>query len=93
MNTPQPSPSPSSSLGGTILFCIYLGAYGLFVLANAWFPDAMTVQPIPGINLAVFAGIGLILLTFAIAAVYVWIRRETKTTAPSRQTGKRGSRS
>lgn len=79
--------SPPSSRGGNILFCIYLAAYGLFVLANAWFPDSMTVQPIPGINLAVCAGIGLILLTFLTAAIYVLIRMTSQSV-----TGK-GSRS
>jgi|GEM_PF-4368233 uncharacterized membrane protein (DUF485 family) len=93
MNTTPPKHNPSATLGGTILFCIYLAAYGLFVLANAWFPDAMTAQPIPGINLAVFLGIGLIFLTFAIAAIYVWLRFEAKTEISSSREDKRAPKS
>lgn len=72
-STPDPSPQ---TRGGWALFLVYLVAYGAFVVTNAFWPQAMAWQPLPGINLAVASGVGLIGLTLAIACIYSWLRRK-----------------
>ncbi len=66
-----PKPHP----GGMLLFAIFVGIYGAFVGVNALRPEWMEKEIFPGINLAVAWGMGIILATFVIAAVYTWMRR------------------
>ncbi|MEW4488449.1 DUF485 domain-containing protein [Thalassoglobus sp. JC818] len=55
---------------GLILFWIYLIFYVIFVLLNAYRPEAMRATPIEGINLAVLYGFALILSAFLLAILY-----------------------
>lgn len=68
---------PKPHKGGMALFAIFVGIYGAFVGVNAFAPEWMEREVIPGINLAVAWGMGIILATFIIAAVYSWMRRST----------------
>ncbi|MCP4191100.1 MAG: DUF485 domain-containing protein [Planctomycetaceae bacterium] len=55
---------------GIVLFIVYLVLYGAFVLINAFTPQVMEVTPLPGINLAIVYGFGLIFAAFALAMLY-----------------------
>lgn len=61
---------------GLILFGIYLVIYGGFVLLNAFAPDVMKMTPIPGVNLAIIYGFGLILTAFGLAMIYGFVARQ-----------------
>ncbi|MBQ17167.1 MAG: hypothetical protein CMJ65_08580 [Planctomycetaceae bacterium] len=60
---------------GLILFAVYLVLYGSFVLVMAF--DAKRLQAIGpgGVNLAVWAGFGLIVIALVLALVYGWMCR------------------
>ena len=55
---------------GLVLFAIYLLLYGGFVFINAFSPETMDITPIPGINLAIIYGFGLIIAAFVLALLY-----------------------
>lgn len=55
---------------GLFLFFLYLFFYGGFVLISAFSPGTMATMPIPGINLAIVYGFGLIVAAFVLALVY-----------------------
>ena len=57
---------------GLVLFALYLGLYGGFVLINAFSPETMALTPLAGVNLAVLYGFGLIGAAFLLALVYGW---------------------
>jgi len=60
---------------GLVLFAVYLVLYGGFVLVMAF--DAKRLQAIGpgGVNLAVWAGFGLIVIALVLALVYGWMCR------------------
>ncbi len=55
---------------GLFLFVVYLICYAGFVGLNAFAPQAMAQTPLPGINLAILYGFGLIVLALALALLY-----------------------
>ncbi|MEZ6132400.1 MAG: DUF485 domain-containing protein [Planctomycetaceae bacterium] len=55
---------------GLQLFCVYLVLYGGFVLLNAFAPQTMELTPLPGINLAILYGFGLIVAALLLALLY-----------------------
>jgi uncharacterized membrane protein (DUF485 family) len=67
-------PSNHSRIGLT-LFAVYLVFYGGFVLLAAFAPAVMERRPLAGVNLAVWYGLALIVVAFALALVYGWVRR------------------
>ncbi len=60
---------------GIWLFLFYSFFYGLFVLTNTISPEIMEWTPVAGINLAVLAGFGLIILAFLLALLYGYVAR------------------
>ena len=60
---------------GLVLFAVYLVLYGGFVLVMAF--DAKRLQAIGpgGVNLAVWAGFGLIAIALVLALLYGWLCR------------------
>jgi uncharacterized membrane protein (DUF485 family) len=61
---------------GMVLFGVYLLLYGGFVLINAFSPATMELTPIPGVNLAILYGFGLIVAALLLALLYGWLCRE-----------------
>lgn len=55
---------------GLALFLLYLLLYGGFVLLNTFWPDAMEITPLAGVNLAILYGFGLIIAAFVLAVIY-----------------------
>ena len=55
---------------GMVLFGIYLLLYGGFVFINAFAPHVMETMPIPGVNLAILYGFGLIVAALVLAVIY-----------------------
>jgi uncharacterized membrane protein (DUF485 family) len=60
---------------GLTLFAIYLVFYSGFVLLAAFAPAVMERTPFAGVNLAIWYGLALIVVAFALALVYGWARR------------------
>ncbi|QDV38633.1 DUF485 domain-containing protein [Tautonia plasticadhaerens] len=56
---------------GLRLFAVYLALYGAFVGVNAFAPGVMASRPTGGLNLAVAAGLGLIVAAAVLALVYM----------------------
>ena len=73
MNEPQP---PTNTRIGLIFFAAYLLLYGGFMLLNTFAPSAMEALVLPGINLAVAYGVGLIVAALVLALWYSWLCRE-----------------
>ena len=55
---------------GLFFFLIYLSLYGGFVVLSAFWPGAMELMPLAGINLAIVYGFGLIVSAFVLALTY-----------------------
>lgn len=55
---------------GLILFLVYLVLYGGFVFLSAFSADTMESRPIPGVNLAILYGFGLIIAAIILSLVY-----------------------
>jgi uncharacterized membrane protein (DUF485 family) len=68
------TPSQHSRIGLT-LFAVYLLFYAGFVLLAAFAPAVMERRPVAGVNVAVWYGLALIVVAFALALVYGWVRR------------------
>ncbi len=66
---------------GLVLFGIYLLLYGGFVLLCAFSPGTMEITPVPGINLAILYGFGLIVAALVLALLYGWLCKPTKRDA------------
>ncbi len=58
-----------------VLFVFYLLLYGGFVFLNAFSSETMELTPLPGVNLAILYGFGLILMAFVLALAYGFLRR------------------
>ena len=61
---------------GMVLFVVYLVLYGGFVFLTAFSADTMEMTPLPGINLAILYGFGLIIAAFVLAMLYGYLCRE-----------------
>jgi len=70
---------------GLILFGIYLGIYGSFVLINAFAPNLMESTPFAGVNLAILFGFALIIAAFLLSLLYGWLCSAPSTTDESRK--------
>jgi uncharacterized membrane protein (DUF485 family) len=66
---------------GLTLFGVYLLLYGGFVFLNAFAADTMETTPLPGVNLAILYGFGLILMAFVLALVYGFLSHDTEEPA------------
>lgn len=55
---------------GLWLFSFYLLIYAVFVGLNAFSPQTMEQTPIPGVNLAILYGFGLIIAALLMALLY-----------------------
>jgi len=69
---------------GLGLFALYLVCYAGFVLIAAFRDDWMLATPLPGVNLAIVYGLGLIALAFVLAMIYGLCRPARPTTPPPR---------
>ncbi len=58
---------------GLIFFAVYATVYSVFVMLNAFFPSTMDWSVMPGLNLAIVYGLGLIGLAFLMAMLYGWL--------------------
>ena len=72
----HPEISSRNSRYGLVLFAIYLVLYGGFMLLNAFLPQIMEQTPLPGINLAILYGFGLIVSALLLALIYGYLCRE-----------------
>ena len=77
---PSDGPAPRNGLSrnarlGLVLFLIYCIFYGGFVAMNAFAAERMQkpVEALGQINLAVAFGMGLILLAFVLAMIYMML--------------------
>lgn len=68
----DPATAARNARYGLILFTLYFAFYAVFVVLNAFAPDAMSVS-IGGINLAVIYGMGLIIAALVLALIYCWL--------------------
>lgn len=59
---------------GAVLFAVYLALYAGFLALNVFAPASLAVTFL-GVNLAVLAGLGLIVAAFVLALVYAWLCR------------------
>ena len=60
---------------GLVLFVVYLSLYGGFVSLNAFAAETMEATPLAGVNLAIWYGIGLIVLAVVLALIYGWVAK------------------
>ena len=67
--------SARNSRHGLRLFALYLTAYAVFVLLNAFAPAIMETVVFQGVNLAVIYGLSLILLAFGLSLLYGYLCR------------------
>lgn len=60
-----------------MLFWIYVALYGGFMGLVLVRPDLLALRPFAGVNLAILAGLGLILAAFILALISMlrWARR------------------
>ena len=66
---------------GMVLFVVYLVLYGGFVFLNAFSADTMESTPIPGVNLAILYGFGLIIAALLLALLYGFLCRTDESDA------------
>lgn len=62
---------------GLVLFAVYLAFYAAFVVLTAFAADWMRTE-VAGVNVAIFAGFGLIVGAFVLALAYLWLCRASK---------------
>jgi len=67
----HPEVSTANARAGLVLFFIYLAFYAGFVVLAAFAPNAMGRPVLAGVNLAITYGMGLIIGSFVVAAVYM----------------------
>lgn len=71
----HPAETARTARIGLALFAVYTLLYAAFMLVNAFAPRLMERIVFAGINWAVFSGLLLIVVAFALALVYVWLCR------------------
>jgi uncharacterized membrane protein (DUF485 family) len=59
---------------GLALFGVYTGMYATFMALNAFIPWILQ-RTVWGINLALYFGLGLIVVAFLLALTYAWLCR------------------
>ena len=69
----EPMPPRASPLG-LALFWVYVALYGGFMALVLARPDLLALRPFGGVNLAIAAGMGLIVAAFVLAVVYMVAR-------------------
>lgn len=69
---------------GRVLLVVYTLLYGGFVLLNAFSPGTMEITPLPGINLAILYGFGLIVAALFLALLYGWLCKSPSPDADGR---------
>ena len=82
MSDPSPQPEPRHTIArnaryGLWLFLVYVIFYAGFIAISAFKFDALRAN-IGGVNLAIAYGMGLILLAFLLALVYMGITRNSR---------------
>ena len=65
----QPDDGTAASRLGLFLFWIYVALYGGFMALVLVRPDLLALRPFGGVNLAILAGLGLIVAAFGLALV------------------------
>src|SRR4051812_9106790 len=70
-NDDHPEVAAANARAGLVLFFVYLAFYAGFVLLAAFAPDAMGRPAVGGVNLAITYGMGLIIGSFVVAALYM----------------------
>ena len=70
-NDPDDRHVPRNARYGLALFFIYVIVYALFVYLSAFRADLMAWQPMGGVNLAVWYGLGLIVFAIVLAVIYM----------------------
>ena len=65
----SPPPAVRASRTGLVLFWIYVLLYGSFMGLVLVRPDLLALRPFGGVNLAILAGLGLIVAAFGLALV------------------------
>jgi uncharacterized membrane protein (DUF485 family) len=74
LNNPSDDPHvPRNARRGLVLFFIYVVVYALFVYLSAFRADLMAWQPMGGVNLAIWYGLGLIVFAIVLAVIYMLI--------------------
>ncbi|MFM7042624.1 MAG: hypothetical protein ACKO35_10620 [Planctomycetaceae bacterium] len=73
----SPPAAVRASRTGLVLFWIYVLLYGGFMGLVLVRPDLLALRPFGGVNLAILAGLGLIVAAFGLALVSM-LGRETR---------------
>ena len=71
---PPDNAAPRASRTGLVLFWIYVALYGGFMGLVLVRPDLLSLRPFGGVNLAIAAGMGLIVAAVVLAVVYMVAR-------------------
>ena len=69
--------SARNARNGLLLFGLYLAFYVGFVLLVAFAADWMWTE-IAGVNVAILYGLGLIVAAFVLAAIYLYLCKDSK---------------
>lgn len=64
---------------GLVLFAIYVFFYAGFMILAVFFPHLMSSTWLGGVNVAIKYGMGLILVAFVLAAIYLFMTRRAST--------------
>ena len=85
MSEPSPRPDSGRTIArnaryGLWLFFVYVAFYAGFVAISAFKFDALRTE-VGGVNLAIAYGMGLILLAFLLALVYMGMTRDRNSDA------------
>ena len=63
---------------GVIMFVVYVAFYGGFMALSAFWPEAMSMPTLGGVNLAVVYGFALIAAALVLALLYMRVCRKSK---------------
>ena len=78
---------PRNARYGLVLFTAYVIVYALFVYLSAFRADVMAWQPMGGVNLAVWYGLGLIVFAIVLAVIYMLLCGRGGNERPADRTG------
>jgi uncharacterized membrane protein (DUF485 family) len=73
----SPQPAVRANRTGLVLFWIYVLLYGGFMGLVLVRPDLLALRPFGGVNLAILAGLGLIVAAFGLALISM-LGRDTR---------------
>lgn len=76
MSKPAMTAALSNARWGLIFVSIYFAFYAIFIAVNAFAPEQMGQPWIGGVNVAIWAGLGLIAGACALALVYLYKARD-----------------